>query len=268
MKSLLHALQEGRLIELPDTDKDKNLQYLASLIEAIPDFRSGFDFTGAIMARERAANTAIGAGWACPHGRVPGEGELASAFGWSPKGIDWNAPDGKLVHIVIMHYIPDSEKNTYLKEISTLAKVITKDIRMHEFGSEKDLAGVRNRLLDLLTAAVETAVPDAKARMIQLEARHAAAIAQAVPEELLSSIELIPLSVVVVPGARPVVLSQDQNLADQIEIAGDLPSHLASKLPFDLAGYRMLIHSVTSYQPDRFLYGCIAIRLPAPNQKK
>jgi mannitol/fructose-specific phosphotransferase system IIA component (Ntr-type) len=260
MKSILNALQEGRLIELPDTDKDKSLQYLATIIEAIPDTLSGFDFTGAVMARERAANTAIGAGWACPHGRVSGEGDLACAIGWSPGGIEWNAPDGKPVHIVCMNYIPDSEKNSYLKEISTLAKVIKKDERMHQFGAEKDLGGVRHRMLDLLTAAVETSIPDAKVRMIQLEAKQAA-VAQALPAELWSSVQLVALSVVVVPGLRPVVLTQDRELAAQIETAGDLASRMTAQLPFDVAGYRILTRSAAAYQPDRFLYECIAIRL-------
>jgi PTS system nitrogen regulatory IIA component len=266
MKSLLEALREGRLIELPDADKDKSLQYLATIIEAIPDFRSGFDFAGAVMSRERAANTAIGAGWACPHGRVGGEGDLACAIGWSPAGIDWTAPDSKPVHVVIMHYIPDSDKNTYLKEISTLAKVIKRDERMHEFGAEKDLFGVRHRMLDLLTAAIETAVPDAKARMIRLEAKQAAA--QELPAELLSAVEILPLSVVIVPGVRPVVLSQDRTLAERVEAAPDLAPHLAAKLPFDVAGYRILIHAVAPYQPDRFLYECLAVRMGSSKEKK
>jgi len=269
MKSLLNALQEGRLIELPDADKDKSLQYLATLIEAMPDFQSGFDFVGAVVTRERSANTAIGASWACPHGRVPGEGELACAIGWSPVGIEWAAPDSKPVHVVIMHYIPDSEKNTYLKEISALAKVIKKDERMSQFGSEKDLAGVRHRMLDLLTAAIETTIPDAKARMIQLEAKQAVAAAGlGGAEELLSSVQLVPLSVVVAPGTRPIVLSQDQTLTTQIEATAELSSRLAAKAPFDVAGYRLLIHSVSDYQPDRFLYDCIAIKVGAAAQKK
>ena len=37
MKSLLNALQEGRLVELPVHEKEKVLEYLAILIEAIPD---------------------------------------------------------------------------------------------------------------------------------------------------------------------------------------------------------------------------------------
>jgi hypothetical protein len=162
-----------------------------------------------------------------------------------------------------MHYIPDSEKNTYLKEISTLARVIQKDERMRRFGAEKELGGVRQRMLDLLTAAAEAAVPDAKARMIQLEVRQAAAAAaQAPTPDLLSSIQVVPLAVVVAPGLRPVVLCQDGGLSAQIEASVELPSHLAAKAPFDRAGYRILIRSVTAYQPDRFLYDCLAIRLP------
>jgi nitrogen PTS system EIIA component len=262
VKSLLSALQEGRLIELPDTDREKSLHYLASIVEAMPDFRTGFDFVGAVAARERAANTAIGSGWACPHGRVTGEGELACAVGWSPAGIPWSAPDGKSVHIVCMHYIPDSEKNTYLKEISTIARVIQKDERMGRFDAEKDLGGVRDRMLDLLTAATEIALPEAKARMIQLEAKQAAAGAgvPALPAELLLGAELVPFSVVVVPGSRPAVLSQDPAFTAAVEASGDLAAPLAAKLPFERAGARILIHSVRAYPPDRFVYDCIAVK--------
>jgi mannitol/fructose-specific phosphotransferase system IIA component (Ntr-type) len=260
--SILAALQEGRLIELPDTDKDKSLQHLASLIEAVPDFAGGFDFAGAVLARERAANTAIGAGWSCPHGRVSGEEELLCALGWSPAGIEWASPDGRPVHLVCMHYIPDSEKNTYLKEISSLARAIQGDARMREFGAEKDLGGVRHRMLDLLTAAVEAAIPQAKARMIRLEAKQAAAAG--IAPDLLSSVQLVPLSVVVAAGIRPVVLCQDGEPSAGIEAAPDLSSRLAAKAPFDQAGYRILIHSVRPFQPDRFLYDCLAIRLGGP----
>jgi hypothetical protein len=167
-----------------------------------------------------------------------------------------------------MHYIPDSAKNTYLKEISTLAKVIQKDERMRSFAAEQELGGVRQRMLDLLTAATEAAIPDAKARMIQLEAKQAAAAAQVLAPDLLSTVQIVPLSVVMVPGIRPLVLCQDRDLSAGIEAAGDLSAQLAAKAPFDRAGYRILIRSVTAYQPDRFLYDCLAIRLPAAQQKK
>jgi len=267
MKGILDALQEGRLIELPDTDKDKSLQYLATLIEAVPDMRSGIDFAGAVMARERAANTGIGQGWACPHGRVSGEGQLLCAVGWSPKGIDYGSPDGAPVRVVVMHYVPDSQKSVYLKEISGLARAIRKGPALGELSSAGELAEVRSRLVDVLTAAVDAGLSDAKARMIQLEAKQAlASLAEAIPAEALAALNLISLSIVVVPGSGPVVLAQDKDIISRIESVQDVSSALAGRLPFDRAGYRIITRSVSSFQPDRLLYDCIAVRLPGPKK--
>ena len=41
MDTLLDALQEGRLIELPDNDKDDALRVLAHILEAIPSVPPG-----------------------------------------------------------------------------------------------------------------------------------------------------------------------------------------------------------------------------------
>jgi nitrogen PTS system EIIA component len=260
MKALLDALHEGRLIELPENDKDRSLRYLASLVEAAPHAPSGVDFAETVMARETSANTGIGLGWACPHGRVPGEGELLCAIGWSPAGIDYGGPDGVPVRIVVMHCIPDSQKSAYLREISGLAKAIRQNPALGELSGAKELAAVRYRLIDVLTAALESAVPDAKARMIQLEAKQA--LAEAMPADLLSSLALLPLSILVVPGARPLVLAQDRDASAALESAVDLPTLLAARQPFDRAGYRVLVRSAASYQPDRLLYDCLAVRLP------
>ena len=69
MNTLLDALQEGRLIELIDNDKNDALQFLAHIIEAIPSVPSGTDVVGLVMAREASINTALGKGWAVPHAR-------------------------------------------------------------------------------------------------------------------------------------------------------------------------------------------------------
>ena len=92
MDSILDALQEGRLLELPDNDKQRSLQLLAHLIEAIPSLPAGTDVAGLVWAREQTANTNLGMAWACPHARIPVEGDLVCAIGWSPKGIDYGPP--------------------------------------------------------------------------------------------------------------------------------------------------------------------------------
>ena len=271
MKSILDALQQGRLIELPDNHKEHVLKYLASLIEAIPDIQAGTDVEGAVLTRERAESTGIGMGWACPHGRHPGEGELVCAVGWSPTGIEYGSPDGKPVHLVVMHYVPDFQKNVYLKEISGLVKVIKKNEGKKEVEKASDLMEVRNLLLDLIADALETEVPEAKARMIRLEAKQAAAISapeMPIPADLLSSLSFIPLSVLLIPGSKPIILAQDQEVVSLLESSPEVGSSLAEKMPFNYKGYRILPRSVTAYQPNRFLYDCLAIRIGNPNQKQ
>jgi len=60
MQTLLDAIQEGRLIELPENGKERALQILASLIEAVPSLPPETDVTGAVANRERSGNTALG----------------------------------------------------------------------------------------------------------------------------------------------------------------------------------------------------------------
>ena len=175
MKSLLNALQDGRLVELPDTDKEKSLGYLAHLIEAVPELGSGVDLAEEVLKVEKTNNTAIGSGVACPHVRVAGNGgDLLCAVGWSPQGIDYGARDGKKVHLVVMYYIPEAQKNTYLKEISALVRAIQKEGEIQAIAGAPDIAKVREQLLDWVSAATEAGMPEARARMIRLETRQAA----------------------------------------------------------------------------------------------
>jgi mannitol/fructose-specific phosphotransferase system IIA component (Ntr-type) len=260
MKSLLNALQEGRLIELPECNKEKALQYLAALIEAIPDLKAGTEVTEGVLTREKSFNTGLGHGWGCPHVRTSQEGELVCAVGWSPTGIDYGSPDQQPVHLIVMYYVPDVQKNAYLKEISSLAKAITSQPSLRELGTLKDLAETRHRLLDVITLAVESSSPDAKARMIRLEAKQAA-----IPElpalPLDWSKQIVPLSVLIVPSAKPVILAQDKDLVVTLEQVADLGNQLARSNQIDQAGYRILSRTVTNFQPDRLLYDCLAVKL-------
>ena len=259
MKTLLTALEEGRLIELPENNKDKALQILGSLIEAIPGLKAGTQVVESVLARERATPTALGMGWACPHARTSSEGDLLCAIGWSPTGIDYGAPDGQPVRLIVMYYIPDTQKNAYLKEISSLARVIGKQGGLPEIEQSKDLTEVRIRLLDVISAAMETDMPEARARMVRLEAKQAAAAAVGVAWPA----QMIPFSVLVVPGKAPLILSLDREIVGQLESVADLPALLARQAQSDAAGYRLLTRHTIAYQPDRVLYDCLAVRMAA-----
>lgn len=259
MKSLLNALQEGRLIELPDNNKNKALEYLATLIEAIPDVGVEGGITESVLAREAAHNTGIGKGWACPHGRSMRDGELLCAVGWSPTGIEYGGPDGLPVHLVVMYFVPDPQKNAYLKEISSLAKAIQTQPDLQKLTAMEDLNEVRHRLLDAISVALESSAPEARARMIQLEVKHAVNEAETqLPMEFTSNV--VPLSIIAVPGLKPLVLSQDRDLVGSLEALDGFVARLVQNGRAEQQGIHVLLRSSSSFQPDRTVYDCLAFR--------
>ena len=263
MKSLLDALQEGRLVELPDTDKDKALEYLALLIEAIPDIGSRMDIVKDIKEREAQANTAIGYGVAIPHVRTGREGELLCAVGWSPAGIDYGAPDGKPVHLLIMYYVPDSRRPLYFKEVSGLAKAMKKAGDAGAFDGIADIQAVRHKLLDWVALAIDTAVPDAKARMIKLEVRQAAAPAGAEAEKARLARAVVPFRILADESRRFVVLAQDAALIAALEKPGEIERLLAAGDGTEVEGYKLAVFATSAFALNRTLYDGVAVRLPA-----
>ncbi len=261
MNSLLDALQEGRLLELPDNDKERSLELLSCLIEAIPSLPAGTDVASLVMARERTSNTTIGMGWACPHARIAFEGDLLCAIGWSPTGIDYGIPNGPLVRLIVMYLVPENQKNYYLKEVSMLARALKKEPGFEHLETVSDLNEVRNRLLDLISSSKEVAGPEARARMIQLETRESTAAAAAAAMPLaLSNMLIEPVSLVVSPGARPIVLTQNRELLDALDGNTALADAIALEGTHEAASWRVLRRSSIPYQGERILYDCLAIR--------
>jgi len=261
MKSVLNALQEGRLIELPDNDKNSALEYLAALIEAVPDIGVEGGITESVLAREQVHNTGIGKGWACPHARTPRDGEVVCSVGWNPAGIEYGSADNQPVHILVMYFIPETQKNAYLKEISFLAKAIQTQPALQDLKYLSDLGEVRHRLLDAMSVALEAAAPDARARMIQLEVKHAAAQEASFGLHPDLARTVIPLSILAIPGSKPIVLSQDQELVKALETEDQLVSHLVQNGRAEHGGVQVLLRSSSNYQPDRVVFDCLAVKV-------
>ena len=259
MDSLLDALQEGRLIELPDNDKQDSLQLLAHIIEAIPSVPTDTDVAGLVLKREETYNTALGKGFAVPHARASFDGDLYCAVGWSPTGIAYGAPDGNPVHIVIMFLVPDNQRNYYLKEVSNIAKALNELHNEDSLKTAEDLNTVRNYLLDLVSTAKTIVGPEARARMIQLEVR------ESVPQLDLKNIANLiiePLSIIISSNIKPITLSQNKELIDVLESSQNLNEFLNNNNKFfDYSGWRVLKKSSSIYQGGRVMYDCLAIKI-------
>ncbi|MEI6345244.1 MAG: PTS sugar transporter subunit IIA [Verrucomicrobiota bacterium] len=270
MKALLNALQEGRLVELPDNIKTDALEFLGTLLEAIPEIADEGGITEKAFAREKLHNTGIGKGWACPHATSDHDGELLCAVGWSPTGIDYGSPDAVPVHLVVMYYVPDSQRNAYLKEISQLAKAIHQNEDLQKLQEITELSEVRHALLDAITHAIESVTPEARARMIQLEVRHAEAVAEAEDTADILTLDPIarsirPLAILVVPGSKPVVLSQDKSLIESLEHSTTLAEDLAKGGHSVVGDVNVVLRSSEHFAGERVLHECVAFRGSAKN---
>ena len=262
LKSILEALEHGRLVELPGNNKEDALQFLATMLEAVPSIPPGTDIVEVVLEHEKSSNTSLGVGWACPHARVNFDGDLSCAIGWSPGGIDYGISGEPLVHMIVMFFVPDNQRNTYLKEVSSLARVLKNNPRYQSIDSFPDLGTARNNLLDLAHLAMNGETPNARARMIRLEALSKGAVP---PERFqLEGVEIDSMMIVAGPGIEPVVLTQNQELSTLAERDRGLVVAIAAGNRYQLQGWQVVRKGSTAYVGDRVIHDCIAIKAQRP----
>lgn len=268
MRSILNALQDGRLFELQENNKEECLEFLARVLDANPDIEFGADAIEEIKKRELECNTGIGMGVAVPHMRARrAEGELFCAIGWSAEGIAYGSPDGAPVHLVLMYYIPDAQKNVYLKEISVLVKAMRKTGGIEPIAHASNLNVVRNLLLDWVSEVVGESGPDTIARMIKLEVRQAQAppaVAGApVPEAAAvtptKSPKAVSFQILFYPPANLVALTPDAQWVAALEKEPTLMTLLTSGNAFTVAGRQVYVTASRTYAAGRTLFDCTAV---------
>ncbi|NLN39383.1 MAG: PTS sugar transporter subunit IIA [Smithella sp.] len=100
---------------------------LGELIEVMIESGLKIDSAKAIdvlLQREKLGSTGIGEGVAIPHGKVSDLQELVVAFGRSKKGIDFDAIDGKPVHLFFLLLAPEGSTGQHLKALARISKML------------------------------------------------------------------------------------------------------------------------------------------------
>jgi len=181
-------------------------------------------------------------------------GELLCSVGWSPAGIDYKASDGKKVHLVAMYFIPDVQKNAYLKEISCLAEAVKKTGDIQAIAKAEDVAAVREQLLGWVSSSIEAGITQARARMIQLEAKQAQAAVAGVAT-------MLPVLAVSLSEGQAMFLCSNKDLSAVLEKDPTLGSVARQGTSFDRAGYRFFHRAAVLYDPARPVHEYIAVKL-------
>lgn len=78
-----------------------------------------------LNAREDLGSTALGAGVAIPHGRVKGLKQPIAAFMRLKDPIEFAAPDGEAVSILIFLLVPEKATQQHLEILSSIAELLS-----------------------------------------------------------------------------------------------------------------------------------------------
>jgi PTS system nitrogen regulatory IIA component len=78
----------------------------------------------ALQARERLGSTSVGAGFAIPHCKLPGLGEIFLALIRFDKGFDFQSADGMPVSFFFVVLSPPDQPATHLQVLSQIARVL------------------------------------------------------------------------------------------------------------------------------------------------
>jgi PTS system nitrogen regulatory IIA component len=76
-----------------------------------------------LVEREGLRSTGVGSGIAIPHAKVKGLDQLILAVGLSRQGVDFEAVDGKPVHIFMALAAPVSSTGDHLKALAKIARL-------------------------------------------------------------------------------------------------------------------------------------------------
>lgn len=77
-----------------------------------------------LLEREKLGSTGIGEGVAIPHGKLPNINNIMLSFGRSPKGIDFEALDGKPSHLFFLLVAPESSAGAHLKALARISRLL------------------------------------------------------------------------------------------------------------------------------------------------
>ncbi len=141
--NMREALKESCVIaDLRGVTKNEVLAELASSLKEAGLISKVEEAVDVILERERLGSTGIGDGIAIPHGKMRGIDRILCAFGRSKEGVDFDAVDGKPVHILFLLLAPEDSAGLHIQMLSRISRILRDpSFRKHlaEEGNEKDL---------------------------------------------------------------------------------------------------------------------------------
>ena len=123
---LSEAIKGEEFIILDIEARDKR-EVIEKLVEKLVESKLVKDkekVISAIMQREEIESTGIGGGIAIPHARCEEVDDVIIVFARSIKGVDFEALDGKPVHLIFLILAPQKARKEYLQAVAKVARLL------------------------------------------------------------------------------------------------------------------------------------------------
>jgi mannitol/fructose-specific phosphotransferase system IIA component (Ntr-type) len=122
MVELNEHLHPSRVGDLHGKTKDEVLAEMVELVRSSEAVEDAKTLLSAVRERERVLSTGIGLGIAIPHAKIPGVARFVVAVGRHRAGIDFDAIDGRPVHLVVLIAGPQDAQDRYLRLLARLSQ--------------------------------------------------------------------------------------------------------------------------------------------------
>ncbi len=138
---------------LLDSQANSRRELISELTNMLPNIDSDLALE-VIMSRERLGSTGIGYGVAIPHGKLADLSAPVLVVARHKQGIDFDAIDGKPVHIVVLLLASDKEDRAHLELLAHLARILQNEETRQQIIQAKDTLSISSLFPPLMKRKV------------------------------------------------------------------------------------------------------------------
>ena len=131
---LLDFLQEHRItVGLTGNDPEATIRQLSTQLYATSDMKlPQEEFVQMVLKRDSEHTTCLGRGLMIPHAILEDGDEIKGVLGISSEGLDFDTPDDRRIHAVLLLATPELERKRHLQVLAAFATAITRDKNLAE----------------------------------------------------------------------------------------------------------------------------------------
>ena len=133
------------LVSVDATSKKRAFEEAGLLFESQHGLSRAL-ITDSLFARERLGSTGLGHGVAIPHGRIKGLTDAVAAFVRLAQPINFDAPDGKPVQLLVFLLVPEQATQVHLEILSELAQMLSNRALREALATEPSASAIHSLL--------------------------------------------------------------------------------------------------------------------------